>query len=230
MTPVMFNRTTASVHFIALLLLAAAGCNVKPSDVWVYVDNAGHLPLSVSVDGKPAATVAPGEFAKLAYPPGDYQFRITSGDEVLCDLPRKLEKSDRFGITRKYLFNPDKNNRYQSYTAKYGVNRLEGVMEASLLGYQKDPQLKRQFVYRKLLKEVKLLPADAWNDVSGIDYVLTPPPDKVMSKGTARRTVLWRLSPRTYDQLTSMGSIEKPTEEDLDSLEELLDGILSEAP
>ena len=135
----------------------------------------------------------PGEFAKLVYPPGEHRFQIKSGEEELCDLVKNLEKSDRFGVSRKYLFNPDKNNRYQTYEAKYGVNRLEGVMEAGLLKYQKDPQLKRQYIYKQLLKEIKLVSSDAWNDVTGIDYVLTAPPESVMSDGTARRTVLARV-------------------------------------
>jgi hypothetical protein len=226
----LLNPKTTSISVISLLLLASAGCSVSPGKVWVYIDNAGHQPLSVSVDGKQAATVQPGKFAELSYPPGDYQFRITSGDEVLCDLPRKLEKSDRFGVSRRYLFNPDKNNRYQTYTAKYGASRLDGVMQAGLLSYQKDPVIKRQYIYKQLLKEVKLLPSDAWNDVSGIDYVLSAPPDKVYSRGTARRTVLWRISPRFYDQLKGMEKIDKPTDEDIDSLDDLLGEILSDAP
>jgi hypothetical protein len=213
-----------------LLLVSGLGCNLKPRDVWVFIDNAGAKPMVVTVDGQSAATIAPGEFAKVSYPPGEHRFRITCGEEELCDLTRNLVKSDRIGASRKYLFNPDKNNRYQTYEAKYGVNRLGGVMEAGLLSYQKDPQVKRQYVYKKLLKEVTLVPSDAWNDVSAIDYVLTSPPDYVRTKGTARRSVLARVEPRLYSRLERMGKIEQPTDEDIDSLDELLDEILSDAP
>src|SRR5262245_30236391 len=156
---------------IGLAWLLLAGCNVKPRNVWVYIDNSGAKSMVVTVDGQRAAEIEPGLFAKLEYPPGEHRFHITCGDEELCDLTRNLEKSDRIGAGRKYLFNPDKNKRYQIYEAKYGVNRLAGVMQSSLLSYQKDPQIKRQYIYKQLLKEVKLVSSDAWNDVSGVDYV-----------------------------------------------------------
>ena len=170
----------------ALVGIGTSACSTKPKDVWVYIDNASDDALEIKVDDQPAVNAPPGEFAKIVLPPGEHRFHITSGREVLCDLTRNLEKSDRIGVSRKYLFNPDKLTRYQTYEAKYGVNRLGGVMEAGLLSYQKDPQIKRQYAYRKLLKEVNLVPSDAWNDVTGIDYVLTAPPDRVLTKGTAR--------------------------------------------
>jgi hypothetical protein len=216
---------------IALLGLAnISACSVKPKDVWVYIDNVGHERLEVTVDGQPAAKVAPGEFAKLVYPPGEHQLLIKAGDQVLCDLARNLAPSDRIGVTRKYLFNPDKLTRYQTFEVKYGVNRLEGVMQAGLLSYQKDPQLKRQYIYRQLLKEIKLVPSDAWNDVTEIDYVLTAPPERVLTKGTTRRTVLCRVGPRFAEQMERMAKIETPTDEDIDSLNELIDEMLAEAP
>jgi hypothetical protein len=219
-----------NLHCLSLMAIAvAAGCNLKPRDVWVYVDNAGQRPVVVTVDDELAATIAPGEITKLIYPPGEHRFHIASGDEVICDLVKKLEPSNRVGVGRKYLFNPDKSNRYQIYQAKYGVNRLEGVMETGLLKYQKDPQIKRQFVYKQLLKEIKLVPTDAWNDVTDIDYVLTPPPDHVFTKGTERRTVLDRIQPRLYGMYERMTTIEKPTDEDIYSLDELIDEMLSAA-
>jgi hypothetical protein len=217
-------------HCLGLMAVAlAAGCNLKPRDVWVYVDNSGQRPIVVTVDDDLAATIAPGEVTKLIYPPGEHRFHIANGDEVICNLVKNLEPSKQFGVCRKYLFNPDKNNRYQIYQAKYGVNRLDGVMQASLLKYQKDPQIKRQYVYKQLLKEIKLVPTDAWNDISGIDYVLTPPPDQVYTKGTERRSVLDRIQPRLYGMYDRMARIEKPTDEDIDSLDELIDEMLSEA-
>lgn len=216
------------IAFLGLANISA--CNLKPKDVWVYIDNAGHEPLEVTVDGQPAAKVATGEFAKLVYPPGEHQLLIKAGDQVLCDLACNLAPADRVGVTRKYLFNPDKLTRYQTFEVKYGVNRLEGVMQAGLLSYQKDPQLKRQYIYRQLLKEIKLVPSDAWNDVTGIDYVLTAPPERMLTKGTTRRTVLCRVGPRFAERMERMAKIEKPTDEDIDSLNELIDEMLAEAP
>jgi hypothetical protein len=196
---VFISRTTKTLQFslISLLLLVSTSCNIGPGEVWVVIDNSGTNPLIVEVDGKEAATIPVGDFKKLSYPPGEYQFRITSGDEVLCDLKRELVKSDRFGVARKYLFNPDKNNRYQTYQARYGGSRLDGLLQNTMLSYQKDEQLKRQFV---------------------------------MSRGSARRTVLARLDQQSYDRFKQMEKIENPTDEDIDTLDELLDEILSQAP
>jgi hypothetical protein len=215
---------------IALLGLASiSACSLTPKDVWVYIDNVGREPLEVTVDGQPAAKVAPGAFAKLVYPPGEHRLLIKAGDQVLCDLKRNLAASERIGVTRKYLFNPDKLTRYQTYEVKYGTNRLEGVMQAGLLSYQKDPQLKRQYIYRQLLKEIKLVPSDAWNDVTEFDYVLTAPPDHIISKGTTRRTVLSRVEPRFAERMERMAKIETPTDANIDSLNELIEEMLEKA-
>ncbi len=235
----MFSKNVASYErrrfkfcsqvCIAALTASLASCSLTPKDVWVYVDNAGNQTLEIAVDDQPAVKAEPGECTKLVLPPGEHRFLIKNGQEVVCDLTRNLEKSDRIGVGRKYLFNPDKLTRYQTYEAKYGVSRLDGVMQASLLKYQKDPQIKRQYIYRQLLKEVKLVPGDAWNDVTGIDYVLTPPPDKVYTKRTARRTVLSRVEPRLYSMMERMAQIDHPSDEDIDSLDELLDEMFADA-
>jgi hypothetical protein len=218
------------VWFTLPLLAIGAGCSFAPLNDWVYIDNASNQSLVVSVDGKEAATIGPGEFAKLSYPPGEYRFHIRRGEEVLCDLTQKLEKSDRIGMGRKYLFNPDKNNRYQTYDAKYGVNRFEGVMQAGLLGYQKDPQLRAQFAYKQLLKEIKLVPSNAWNEVTGTDYVLTAPPESVVSHGgTTRKKVLDRIRVEDYDRLTAAAERTEPTQADVEALGALIDDILADA-
>jgi hypothetical protein len=136
---------------LALIGVCLSACSLGPKAVWVYVDNAGEERLEITVDDRPAVYAAPGEFAKIVLPPGEHRFLIKRGEEVLCDLARNLEPSDRFAMVRKYLFNPDKLTRYQTYDAKYGVNRFEGMMETGLMSFQKDPQVKRQYVYRQLL-------------------------------------------------------------------------------
>jgi hypothetical protein len=215
---------------LALLIAATfSACTLTPGNVWVFIDNAGNDVLEVIVDDQLAATIAPDDYSKLIYPPGEHHFLIKAGEVVLCDTTRTLAPSDRIGITRKYLFNPDKLTRYQSYEAKYGTNRLDGVMQAGLLNFQKDPQIKRQYIYRQLLKEVKLVPAEAWNDVTGIDYVLMAPPDVIVTKGTARRTVLSRVQPRLADSMERMVKIEKPGDDDIDALNDLIDDMLADA-
>jgi len=211
-----------------LCLTTLSACNLTPGNVWVYIDNAGNDVLEVTVDDHLAATIAPSDYSKLVLPPGEHRFVIKAGDQVLCDLARDLAPSDRIGVTRKYLFNPDRHTRYQTYEAKYGANRLEGVMQTSLLRFQKDPQIKRQYIYRQLLKEVQLVPADAWNDVTPYDYVLSAPPNVIVSNGTTRRSVLSRVQPRLADSLERLAKIEKPSDEDIDTLNELIDEMLAD--
>ena len=216
---------------VGLSFTGAVGCSLPPGNVRVYIDNSGTRPLVVQVDGKEAATIPPGEFKELEYPPGEYQFLITSDGQTVCDLKQKLEKSDKFGMARKYLFNPDKNNVYGSYEVKYGGSRLDGVMEAGLLSYQKDPKIRAKYAYNKLLKEIDLVSTDAWNDISGVEYVLTPPPETMLTRsGSSRRvTVLDRLDRGDYQRLSNAAKKQDPTEADVDDLEELIDEILSKA-
>jgi hypothetical protein len=224
-----FRSGVACATLAILAAATLASCGLTPKDVWVYIDNAGDQRLEIFVDGEPAGEAAPDECTKLVLKPGEHRFLIKSGAEVLCDLTRELKPSDRIGEGRKYLFNPDKLTRYQTYDAKYGVNRLGDVMQTSMLSFQKDPQIKRQYVYRQLLKEVKLVPSDAWNDVTGTDYVLTAPPEYVYTKSTARRSVLSRVKPRLYSMLERMATIDHPSDEDIDSLNELLDEMFADA-
>jgi hypothetical protein len=223
--------TRSLLLFTAAVLATAGGCEFKPMDVWVYIDNSGSQALEVSVDGQKAATIEPGDVAQLAYPPGEYQFVITAGGEQICDLMRKLEASDTFAKRRKYLFNPDKSNVYGSYEVKYGGSRLDGVMEASMLSYQKDPKIRAKYLYDKLLKEIDLVSTDAWNDISGVEYVLEPPPEMMMTRsGSSRRvTVLDRFDRRDYDRLTEAAKNENPTEDDVDALDELIEEVLAKA-
>jgi hypothetical protein len=223
-------RLTASL-IAALLALGSIGCDVSSKHVWVYIDNSGDEPLVVTVDGKEATTVPPGECGELKKEPGEYRFVITRGSETLCDLSRKLEKSEKFGNARKYLFNPDKAFVYASYEVKYGGSRLDGVMEAGLLSYQKDEKVRNKYIYGKLLKEITLVPTDAWNDITGVDYILAAPPETMLTRsGRSKRvTVLDRLERADYDRLSAAAKVESPTEADVDTLEELIDEVLSKS-
>jgi len=208
----------------------AGGCSLPPMNAWVYVDNSTDQPLVVTVDGKEAATVAAGEFAKLEYPPGEYHFVVKSGDKVVLDEKKKLEESDKFAACRKYLLNPDLETRYQIYVLQYGESRLGSAMESGLLGMQKDPKVRNQYLYRKLLKEITLLPRGAWSDVTETDFVLDIPPESVRSPtAIAKKKVLARIDKDDYARLDLAAQEEHPTAKDVKALANLLDEIVEKA-
>jgi hypothetical protein len=198
-------------------------------DVWVYVDNSGNEPMVISVDGVEAMRVPVGEVAELHCQPGEHQFLIRTESETVCDLTRNLEASNQFGMRRKYLFDPLKNHRYQKYAAQYGESRIGELMESSLFSMQKDPNARRQYIYNRLLKEVELIPTDAWNDVSGVEYVLTPPPDSIYGDGMEKRQVIARIDAELYDRFLAAKAKQNPTDEDVDALGELLDEALAQS-
>ena len=209
--------------------LSFAGCNLPPMDVFVYVDNSGGEPMTISVDGKEQMTVPPGEVAELKLAPGQHQFLIRTESETVCDLARNLEPSDRFAIARKYLFDPLKNNRYQKYDAQYGESILGDLMESSLFGLQKDPEARRQYAYKQLLKFIELVPTDAWNDISGVDYVLEAPPDEIYTDGMEKRKVLDRIDHEFYEQISEAKNKQDLTDQDVEALGELVGEILAQS-
>jgi hypothetical protein len=223
----MLRRFTTWTLVAAVLSLC--GCNLQPMDVWVYVDNSGDQPMVIFTDGVEQMTVPPGEVAELKFTPGEHQILIRAGSETICDLARNLEESDRFGMRRKYLFDPFKNHRYQKYAAQYGESRIGELMESSLFSMQKDPNARRQYIYNRLLKEVELIPTDAWNDVSGVEYVLTPPPDSIYGDGMEKRQVIDHIDAEFYDRLLAAKAKQNPTDADVDALGELLDEVLAQS-
>ena len=161
--------------------------------------------------------------------PGEHHFLIRAGSETVCDLPRNLEASDRFGVRRKYLFEPLENHRYHRYTAQYGESLLGDLMESSLFSMQKDENAQRQYIYQQLLKEIDLVPSDAWNDISGVDYVLEAPPESIYGDGMEKRQVLDRIDAEFYDRLSAAKEKKEPTDEDLESLTDLLDEVYAQS-
>ena len=215
------------------LVCGGAGCGVLGPDgnVWVYIDNAGKKPMVVAVDGNEEVTIASGEFEKLTLPPGEKRFHIQCGDKVVFDGTKDLQTSEHVGVGRRYLFNPDNRHRYVTYEVKYGSSPVEGLVKSWLEGPPEDRQSARRSAYKKIAAQVKLLPADPWFEVPGGAYVLTPPPEVVMTRGyTERRTVMARVARKDFKFLESAAKNANPTEEDLDELEEVVERILSSDP
>ena len=223
----MLRRT--STWALIAAALTVSGCNLPPMDVFVYVDNSGNQPMVILVDGVEAMNVPAGEVAELALKPGEHQFLIRAGDETVCDLTRNVEASDKFGMRRKYLFDPLKNNRYQTYVIQYGDSVVGDLLESSLFGMQKDPNAQRQYVYKQLLKLVELVPTDAWNDISGVEYVLEAPPEEIYADGMEKHKALSRIDHDLYERLAAAKNKQNLTDEDLEVLMELVGEVLAQS-
>jgi hypothetical protein len=215
-------------HLLAAGALAlAAGCSFPPADVWMYVDNTGHEPLTVSVDGQEAATVAAGKFEVVKRPPGEHKIVIRRGDEVVFDGSKEFKAGEQFGMRRKYLLNPDGATRYAIYTAEYGSNPFKGALRSAIAGAVDNPPSQTQFAYHDLLKQVEPLPPHQFLDVGTTEYILTDPPESVRTKSfSERRTVLTRVQEEDHSALWAARDNKEPTEEDIANLEELCDRVM----
>ena len=232
----MFGRLTArkpvsrsaAVGLAVLLLGGVAGCG--DGNVWVYVDNTGTAPLVVSVDGKPEATVAPGTFDVIKTPPGKKRIQAERNGSVVYSGTRELKEAEKWGTTRKYLFDPDGRSRYVTYTVKYGSSRFEGMIEAALASQGNEAGMIR-VAYKKLSDQVTLHPPDSWIDISRAQYVLTAPPQSVSSRSsTETRTGLTRVPRETYAKLESALGRRDPNERDLAALADAIEDVWDAAP
>src|SRR5436309_2316407 len=103
-------RNLFALGLLAALACGLAGCGA--SGVWVYVDNTGEEPLVVNADGRgEVATIPPGEFQRLVFEPGQWHLQVRCGQEVLFDGVKVLQPSDKFGVSRRYFFNPRDDTR-----------------------------------------------------------------------------------------------------------------------
>jgi hypothetical protein len=232
-SPSIFALRPLHLGLMLLLAFGSVGCGVLGPDgnVWVYVDNGGDKPMVVKVEGQDEVTIDPGQFEKLALPPGEKRFHVKRGDQVLFDGTQDLQPSDEFGNTRRYFFNPDQRSRYAILTVKYGGSRLDGVLESYLKGSPKDAQSARRVAYEKLANEVKLLPSTAWFEVPTGAFVLTPLPQVVVTRGySEQRTVLTRVDPKDYAFIEAARAKQNPTAADLKALSEVVNRVLDSEP
>jgi hypothetical protein len=212
---------------VPLALLLIAGCNLPPAAVWMYVDNTGESPLVVWVDGKEAAKVAAGEFEVVKCPPGEHEILVKCEGEMLLEGKYELAASEQFATARKYVLDPHKQARYAVYKAEYGSNPFKGMFRSAVLGAAKTPVDETKLEYLDLLKRVEELPPATLVDASYTQYMLTDPPESVMTKSSSvQRTVLARIDPKDHAFLRGARLIKDPTEEDVDALAEVIERIM----
>jgi hypothetical protein len=222
-----YGKSVLRVCVLIAVAFGSMGC--ASNDVWVYVDNAGKKPMVVTVDGKEEANIAPGEFETLKFEPGVRRFHIQCGDKVLFNDTKDLKQSDTLGMGRRYFFNPDKRNRYATYSVKYGSSPLDGMFDKLATAADREGQLR--YAHQKLLKEVTLLPSGGWFEVPNGAYVLTNPPEFVTTRGmTERRTVLTRIAPKDYAFLEAASKKTNPSERDVEALSDVVERVLDSEP
>lgn len=219
----------AGFAVLAALVCLGAGCS---NDARIYVDNAGDEPMVVTVDGKPMATVAPGQYEMFTCPPGERQFHVRVGDEVLFDGVKKLEEPKVVGMGRRYFFNPDNRNRYRTYTVEYGSSLFGDLFDTSEEEPppgDRDEAIRR--AYRDTIELAELVPADPWFEIVNIQHVLTREPDEVVTRSSSeKRRVLARVNPRDYEFIAQARKNKNPTEEDLIALVQVVSRVLETGP
>jgi hypothetical protein len=203
------------------LVFGCVGCG--SNEVWIWVDNAANKPLVVTMDGKVEATVEPGQFQIVKCQPGERQLDVQCGDKVVFAGSQTFEKPARF------LFNPDKRNRYVTFAVKYGSSPFEGMTEQIIAAADRQKQIR--YKYQQLAAEVTPLPSSGWFEITDASYVLTSPPEVVTTRGfTERRTVLTRVDPKDHAALEAARQNTNPSEKDLQALSELVERVLDTVP
>ena len=222
-------RKMLQTSVAVVLLFGAVGCG--GGDISVFVDNGGRKPMVVKIDGKEAATIQHGKHAKLEIAPGERKLQVDAGDSTIFSGTKEVKKSDKFLVSRRYLFNPDYGNRYLTYTVKYGSSPLGEMFKAALVGNPTDKEGKLRLAYQEMLAMFKLMPATSWFEVPDGVMVLQPPPESVRSKSrVATRTVLARVEEKDYDFLEAARKVSNPTERDVEKLADVLEKVFDEAP
>ena len=222
------NLVAGLLHVALLLVVLTAGCSLPDTAVWLYVDNTGQEELVVTVDGKNETSVAPGEFESVrGLYPGEHKIVIRRGDEVVYDETMDFKPTEIFGSVRKFLVNPDGEQRYAIYTAEYGHNHFKGATRSIVGGMMGQMPTDTQFNFHDLKKQVRPLPGEKFVDLGNTEYILTDPPESVRTKSmSAERTVLTRVEAADHEKLMAARDNLEPTRADVKRLEEVCDRVM----
>ncbi|MEK6262016.1 MAG: hypothetical protein AABP62_25740 [Planctomycetota bacterium] len=224
----LFLGLCAAVGFGAYLQVASQYS-------WIYVDNGRAEPMVVTIDGKNPVEIPPGQCKQVVCDVGERVVKVTCGSEVIFQAMKDMQKSDHWGICRKFLLNPDQTHRYGVYTVHYGKSSFLRDQFKKLLtpDGQREQDLSLEEAYRSLTGELKLQPDESWFEITKVDCVLTAPPESVTlpkHSSSAERDVLTRVSPEDYAVLANAKSNQEPTEEDFVALATAVERVFDEAP
>ena len=226
-----FLRGLAGISSAALL----AGCGLESKRVLIFFDNGRQDSMEVTLGNQPPVTIPPGEFGRLVCETGINQVKVTCRGETLYESFRDFPQDSK----KRFLFNPDGNNRYRIYKVHYGSassRRLaRDIMNLSGLDQAQENRvatMTRAEVQKELLKEVGTLqPPSPWLEIGHIDHYFEPAPRHIIKGkyGSSDRTVLARLSIDDYEVLESALKNSDPSDDDLNHLVDVIER-LDEAP
>jgi hypothetical protein len=191
-------------------------------NVTLYVDNPGTEPMTVTIDGAAALTVAPGTYGTVKCRSGQRHIEVTAGGRKLFDQVKDLQG----GKAGKYLLNPGGAARYAAWTAEYG-KKIEFDSQRWLLQFQAETPEGRLKLYKKLAREVEVVMGSEWLQLDH-DYILEKPPQAVtVVKGQpySGRTVLTRISSEEANLLLGAPQCTFVTDEQLQQLALVVDRI-----
>jgi hypothetical protein len=202
---------------------------------WIYVDNGRTETMVVTIDGKNSVEIPPGQCRQVVCDVGERVVKVTCGTEVVFQAMKEIHKSDRWGICRKFLLNPDQTHRYGVYTVHYGKSSFLTDQFKKFLTSDghRSHELTLEEAYLSLTSELNLQPDESWFEITKIDCVLTAPPESVtLSKhsSSAECDVLIRVSPEDYAILANAKSNREPTEEDFVALATAVERVFDAAP
>ena len=209
------NKCKLSVASLALMICCMTGCNIKQG-AWIYFDNGSDETMVVQLGERQVAEIAPGEFERVGVQIGERHFKITCGDEVVFDGVKTIEPPNGMLNPKRYLFNPDGNNRYWTYKIYYCDETMdEDEVEAAMAeGDSANP-----------CNDYQLMPEKDWFRIPGRPYVLTDAPDRLVShreEDIEIETVFARISKENYQVLQDAKRIKDLPEESLVALQMIM--------
>lgn len=209
------RRLWGALVVVVLLALVAAGVGLYywfKTDVEITVDNGASEPATVFLDGVESLTVPGRQAAVLSCRSGRHKISVARGGKTVFDEVKDLQGGER--ESRKYLLNPEADNRYWVRTVEYGFS------VPRFTTYYNDADR-----YQQSAAEIHLAPAGAWVDEK-TNLVLKPPPEKVEGYFSDSRTVLTRISREDYDLIAAAAKKQEVSSDDVSRMEALVERLL----
>lgn len=221
---------------IAAVCIVVSGC-FEVTNAVLFVDNASESPYQLDVDGETVATIPSDSSHRLVIPLGKHHFKVTCEGETVFEAMKEIGGGQGVG-RKRYLLNPDNQNRYAKVTVQYGddpLAELGGQAVANFASYMAghDPdQIDRNKVAHLRLRDDAIPSGDApWFEIPGSCRVLEGLPKIVFTKrNTKKMSTLVRIPHDVHDYLVESRALEDVTEDDVMELLEVQQWIETTIP